>query len=67
MHYVKDVTLGEDASTVYCGAGADVLSLPRNAVVSLLRRDGHSTVAPRLRHYSRCPTAALALLGLMPG
>ena len=31
LHYVKDVTLGEDASQTHVGAGADVLAMVRNA------------------------------------
>jgi predicted transposase YbfD/YdcC len=64
LHYVKDVTLGEDASQTYVGNSADVFAMLRNIAISLLRRDGHRDIAAQLRRYSSCPHEALALLGL---
>jgi predicted transposase YbfD/YdcC len=64
LHYVKDVTLGEDASQTHVAAGADVLAMVRNIAISLLRRAGYRTIAARLRHNSGCPHDALALLGI---
>ena len=64
LHYVKDVTLGEDARTIHCGAGPDIMAMFRNAAVSALRRGGQQRIAPGLRHNSRRPEAVLALLGL---
>jgi len=66
LHYVKDVSLGEDASQTHVGAGADVLAMVRNIAISLLRRAGYRTIAARLRHNSSCPHDALALLGIRP-
>ncbi len=67
LHYVKDVTLREDASTLHCDAGPDIMAMLRNAAVSTLRRAGQHRIAASLRHNSRCPDAILALLGLSPG
>jgi predicted transposase YbfD/YdcC len=64
LHYVKDVTLGEDASQTYVGTAADVFAMLRNIAISLLRRDGHRDIAAQLRRYSSYPHEALALLGL---
>jgi predicted transposase YbfD/YdcC len=64
LHYVKDVTLGEDASQTHVGNAADVLAMLRNIAISLLRRDGHRDIAAQLRRYSSCPHEALALLSL---
>ena len=64
LHYVKDVTLGEDASQTHVGKGADVFAMVRNIAISLLRRAGYRTIAAHLRRYSGCPHEALALLGL---
>jgi predicted transposase YbfD/YdcC len=64
LHYVKDVTLGEDASQTHVGASADVLAMVRNIAISLLRRAGYRNIAARLRHNSGCPHDALALLGI---
>ncbi len=65
LHWVKDVTLGEDASQTHVGHGADVLAMLRNTAISLLRRVGFRTIAARLRHNSQHPHDALALLGIM--
>lgn len=64
LHYVKDVTLGEDASQTHIGNGADVFAMVRNIAVSLIRRSGHRDIAAQLRRYSGCPLEALALLGI---
>lgn len=64
LHYVKDVTLGEDASTLHVGTGPTVMAILRNTVVSLIHRAGFRTVAARLRFHSTHPQTALALLGL---
>ncbi len=66
LHYVKDVTLGEDASTLHKGAGPIVLAMLRDTAVSVLHRAGWRTIAARLRYHSTHPEAALALLGLLP-
>ena len=62
LHYVKDVTLGEDRSLIHCGSGPSVLAVLRDTVVSLLRSTGCSTIASRLRFHSTHPDAALALV-----
>jgi predicted transposase YbfD/YdcC len=64
LHYVKDVTLGEDASQTHTGNGADVFAMVRNIAISLLRRAGYRCIAARLRHNSGCPHDAFALLGI---
>lgn len=62
LHYVKDVTLGEDRSLVHRGAGPSIMALLRDTAVSLLHRAGHRTIAKQLRHNSQHPNAALALV-----
>jgi predicted transposase YbfD/YdcC len=64
LHYVKDVTLGEDKSTVHADNGPKIMSALRNTVVSLLRHAGCSTIAARLRYNSGHPEAALEVLSL---
>jgi predicted transposase YbfD/YdcC len=64
LHYVKDVTLGEDRSTLRTGHGPSVMAMPRDTVVNVLHRAGWRTIAERLRFYSGNITAALALLGI---
>jgi predicted transposase YbfD/YdcC len=64
LHYVKDVTLGEDRSQIRLGHGPSVMAMLRDTVVSVLHRAGWRTIAERLRFYSGNVTAALALLGI---
>ncbi len=64
FHYVKDVTMGEDKSTVHTDQGPKIMAALRNTVVSLLRRAGFSTIAARLRYNSIHPEAALQVLSL---
>lgn len=63
LHYVRDVTLGEDASRVRTGAAPQVLAALRNAVLTLLRAAGATNIAAALRDIGWRGTA-LAMLGL---
>jgi predicted transposase YbfD/YdcC len=62
LHYVKDVTLGEDRSLIHVGQGPVVMSMLRDTVVSLIRRSGWRTIASRLRFYADRPEDAVALV-----
>ena len=64
LHYVRDVTLGEDASQVRSGAAPQALAALRNAVLGLLRHHGYGNIAAALRHFAWSPGAALRLLSL---
>lgn len=48
-HYVRDVTLGEDASQIGAGHAPQVLASLRNAVVAFLRSQGAANIAEALR------------------
>ena len=65
-HWVRDVTMGEDASRVRCGSAPQVLAARRNTVMALGRHAGWTTIAVALRHHAWQPAAALAVLGLSP-
>ena len=65
LHYVRDVTLGEDASRVRSGAAPHVMSIVRNAVLTLLRAAACHNVAASLRAIGWLGSA-LAVLGLRP-
>ena len=67
LHYVKDVTMGEDRSTVHVDNGPKIMAALRNTAISLLRRAGFSTIAARLRYNSGHPHAALHVLSLSFG
>ena len=62
FHYVKDVTMREDQSTVHKDNGPKIMAALRNTVVSLLRRAGFSPIAARMRYNSIHPEAALQVL-----
>lgn len=65
LHYVRDVTLGEDASRVRTGAAPRVLAALRNAVLAILRAAGAINIAAALRDITWRGTA-LSLVGLDP-
>ncbi len=64
LHYIRDVTFGEDASQVRTGSAPQALAAVRNLVISLLRLAGATNVAKALRHNSRKPHRSLQLLGI---
>ncbi len=64
LHWVRDVTLGEDGSQVRTGSAPQVMAALRNAVIGLLRMAGSGNIAAALRRNSVHPEEALALLGL---
>jgi predicted transposase YbfD/YdcC len=66
LHYVRDVTLGEDGSQIRSGAAPEVLAALRNVVLALLRHRGSTNIAAGLRDLGWRPGAALTLLGLQP-
>jgi predicted transposase YbfD/YdcC len=64
LHYVRDVTLGEDASTVRTGAAPEILAALRNALLTLLRQSGFTNIAAALRCFAWQPGSSLRLLGI---
>jgi predicted transposase YbfD/YdcC len=66
LHWVRDVTMGEDASQVRSGSAPHVLAALRNTVIALARGAGWTNIAEALRHYAWQPGATLTLLGLAP-
>jgi hypothetical protein len=66
LHYVRDVTLGEDASQIRCGHGPAVFAAVRNTALGLLRLARQTNVAAAQRRYAMYPWEALALLGITP-
>ena len=62
LHWVRDVTFGEDGSTARTGTGPHVMAALRNLVISILRLTGHASIAVALRHTARHPAHAFRLL-----
>jgi predicted transposase YbfD/YdcC len=48
-HYVRDVTMGEDASRIRKGAGPQVMAAMRNAAIGFFRATGSSNIAETIR------------------
>lgn len=63
LHYVKDVSLGEDACQVRKGHAPQALAAFRNALLSLLRYEGWSLIPDALRFFACNPHKALQFIG----
>jgi predicted transposase YbfD/YdcC len=62
LHWVRDVTLGEDLHQARTGHGPHILAILRNLVISVLRLADHDNIARALRHLARHADQAIALL-----
>lgn len=65
LHWLRDVTFGEDKCQVKTGHAPQNLAAFRNAVISLLRSSGYQEIASTLRHFSRNSLKLLTFLGIM--
>jgi predicted transposase YbfD/YdcC len=65
LHYVRDVTFGEDASQVRTGSAPEVMAALRNAVIGVLRNAGATNIAAALRHNGWKQHNVFRLLGLL--
>jgi hypothetical protein len=64
LHYIRDVTLGEDSCRVRKGSAPQVLAAVRNAVIHLLAGVGAPSHAAAIRRLNAHPEEALDLLDL---
>jgi predicted transposase YbfD/YdcC len=62
LHYVRDVTFGEDRSRLRTGNAPQVMAALRNLAITLLHRGGDFQIAAARRHFSYHPDEAFALL-----
>jgi predicted transposase YbfD/YdcC len=62
LHWVRDVTLGEDLSPARAGNGPHVMAALRNLAISILRLAGHASIAKALRSNARDPVRAYRLV-----
>lgn len=67
VHYVRDVTFGEDRGQAHTGATAHALAALRNAILTLIRATHWRYVADAIRHYAAAPHRALELIGVPIG
>jgi predicted transposase YbfD/YdcC len=64
LHYVRDVTLGEDACRVRAGHAPQVLAALRNAIVHLLAAVPARSRPEAIERLQINPAEALALIGI---
>jgi predicted transposase YbfD/YdcC len=62
LHYVRDVTFGEDRSQLRSGAAPHVLAALRNLAITLIHRTGADDIASARRAFAYHPRRALHLL-----
>jgi hypothetical protein len=64
LHWVRDVTFGEDHSQIRTDHGPTNLAALRTLAINALRLTGHANIAAGLRQHARTPLSPLATLGL---
>lgn len=64
LHYIRDVTFGEDAGHAAQGATAHVLATLRNGLLYLFRQAHWISVPDALAHYGAAVVRAFTLIGL---
>ena len=64
-HYVRDVTLKEDACRIRKGSAPQNFAALRNSLISLLRMQGHSNIAAAFRECTWKTQSLLAMLGIL--
>ena len=64
LHYVRDVTLGEDASRIRSGTAPQAMAAIRNPIVAVLQRAGITNRAAAVRQVAWHPDQAAQALGL---
>lgn len=55
LHWVRDMTFGEDSSQIRTRNGPRVMASLRNLAITILRLTGHASIAAALRHHARRP------------
>lgn len=66
LHWVRDVTFGEDMSKIRTGGGPRMMASLRNIAISVLRLAGHTNIAQALRYMARGADRAIKLLATSP-
>lgn len=64
-HYVRDVTLAEDACQIRKGDAPQNFAALRNTIISMLRLHGHTNIAAALRKCTWKTQRVLAMLGIV--
>jgi hypothetical protein len=66
LHWVRDVTFGEDTSRVRTGTAPRTMATLRNLAINALRLNGATNIAQALRAMARDITRPLHLFGITP-
>lgn len=64
-HYVRDVTMGEDASRIRKGSGPQVMAAMRNVTIGFLRLTGVTNIAEALRRNASRVGELFTKLGIL--
>ena len=64
LHWIRDVTYGEDKSQIRTGNGPRMMATLRNLAISMLRLAGASSIKKAQRWCSRSIDACCRLIGL---
>jgi predicted transposase YbfD/YdcC len=62
LHWVRDMSLGEDACRVRTGEAPEILAAIRNSVLRLIRSSGLTEIAATLRRHAAKPLEAMRLV-----
>jgi predicted transposase YbfD/YdcC len=62
LHWIRDVTQGEDHSSIRTGNGPQVMAALRNTAINIIRLRGEANIAAAHRHFSYQPTDVLDAL-----
>ena len=65
-HYVRDVTLEENADQTHVGYAPHASAAWRNAIPTLFRKHGWTNIAAAFGHYGASVQYALELIGALP-
>jgi len=65
LHYVRDVTFGEDASRIRKNSGPEVMAAFRNAAIGFLRSTGVTNIAAALRRNATRAEELFTKLGIL--
>jgi predicted transposase YbfD/YdcC len=66
VHYVRDVTFGEDRNQAWRGHTPQALAAMRNALINLVRDNGWKFIPDAIRHYGANVVRALTVIGACP-
>lgn len=62
LHYVRDVSFGEDRSRLRTGSAPQIMAALRNLAITLIPRLGSSQIAASRRRFAAHPREAFSLL-----